>query len=265
MSALSDYLEVELLDHLLAAAAAPQPATLYIGLFTADPGESGVTSEVSGGAYARASVTNNATNWPACAVTGTPTKSNGATITFATATASWGTITHWAIYDAVSGATNMLAHGALTQSRLVSSGDTPKIVAGGISISFSNAAAGGLTVYAQRRLLDHVFGAITFTAPSMVAMGIGTALSGEAITEWDDTNYARQQLAFTTSTGKGITTTAETFNANVAAIATLTHWGLWDDLSAGNLLAVGALNTSKSAAVADSVTMAAGQLTVELQ
>ena len=49
----TNFLETEILDHVLAGAAYTAPGTKYIGLFTAAPGETGGGTEVSGSAYAR--------------------------------------------------------------------------------------------------------------------------------------------------------------------------------------------------------------------
>lgn len=264
---LSDYLENKLLDHLLRNTAYSKPATLYFALFTADPGESGVTGEVSGGSYARAAVTNDNTNFPQCALTGTPAKTNGTTITFPTASASWGTVTHWAIYDAASGGTNMIAHGALPASRVVSSGDTPKFAIGALSITATNSSGGGLTEFAIRKLLDHTFGGPSYTPAATIYVGLGTALTGETLTEWVESSYARQDTAFDAASG-GVTqnTALETFSASVAdGSATLTHYGVWDDVSAGNLLVVGGLSTSRNVAISDAVTAAIGAMTVTFQ
>lgn len=261
---LSDYLENELLDHLLRNSAYSKPATLYFALFTSDPGESGVSGEVSGGSYARASVTNNNTNFPQCELTGTPTKTNGTTISFPTASANWGTVTHWGIYDAASGATNMLASGALSTPRSVASGDTPSFAAGSLSVTATNSSGGGLTAYAIRKLLDHVFGGPTYTPAANIYVGLGTALSGETLTEWTDSSYTRQNTAFDAA-ASGVTqnTAGETFSASVAdGAATLTHYGVWDDASAGNLLLVGPLSTSRVAQIGDSVAASAGALSV---
>jgi hypothetical protein len=79
------------------------PATLYVGLYTSTPGPDGTGgTEVSGGSYARKAVTNNGTNFPA-AVDGI--KSNGTAITFATATADWGSVDGVGIFAASSGGT----------------------------------------------------------------------------------------------------------------------------------------------------------------
>lgn len=127
----SDFLELELLDHVFGNAAYSAPATLYVALFTATPSDAGGGTEVSGGSYARKDVTNNATNFPAAA---SGAKSNGTAITFVTATASWGVVTQFGIFDAVT-AGNLLAWGDLTASKTVDSGDTVSFAIGDLDIT----------------------------------------------------------------------------------------------------------------------------------
>jgi len=130
----SDYLENEVLDHIFGGADFPRPATVYVALSTANPGEDGSgIAEPSGGAYARVAVTNNGTNFPAAAG---GSKSNGTDITFPEATASWGTITYFAIFDASSGG-NMLLYGALSSSKQVDTGDTLKFVTGDLTVTLT--------------------------------------------------------------------------------------------------------------------------------
>lgn len=267
---LSDYLENKLLNLMFDNTAFSPPATLYFGLFTADPGESGVTGEftIGTGSYARAVVTNNTTNFPLCSVLTTPTKTNASTIAFPKATTAWGVATHWAIYDA-STAGNMLAHGALSSPRTISIGDTPKIAAGAMSVTISNASTGGLTAFAKRKLLDHVFGASVYTSAATLYSGLGTALTDDVLTEWTDANYSRQSTEFTAATGDGVilNTSAQTYNANVATGAvTLTHYGVWDASAAGNLLVTGALDSSRTVAATDTAGLTgSGSITIALQ
>jgi len=97
----SDYLERQVINENLGGTAWAAPATLYVALFTVMPGEDGTGgTEVTGGAYARVAVTNNTTNWGAALGSGTGTKSNQTVITFPTATANWGTVVGFGIYDA---------------------------------------------------------------------------------------------------------------------------------------------------------------------
>lgn len=268
MSAFSDYLEAALLNHILRNTAYSKPSTIHIGLFTADPGESGATGEVSGGSYARAAVTNDNVNFPQCAVSGTPTKTNAGIISFPTATAAWGTVTHWAIYDHPTNSTNMLAHGALSASRSVASGDSPRLVAGAISLTISNSTGGGLTDFAKRKLLDHVFGGPAYTPSASLYTGVGTALSGDTMTEWADTGYSRQLTGFDAPSGGAcVNSDAETYAASVidAGPVTLTHFGIWDDSGSGNLLFAGPLGTPRSVVNTDTVTLLDSALTVTFQ
>lgn len=266
---LSDYLENKLLDHLLKNTAYTQPA-LYFALFTADPGESGVTSELTIGAngYTRKLVTNDNTNFPPCAVTGSATKTNATTIIFPTcATAAWGTITHWALYDA-STAGNMLAHGALAESRTVAVGDSPKFAIGTLAITAANTSGGGLTEFAKRKLLDHVFGGPAYTPAATIYTGLLIGYTDEAtVEEWADASYARQATAFD-SAASGATKNAaqEDYSADVVTAAIeITHFAVYDSLTSGNLLAVGPLSSSFTVAADDTVSLADEAFTVTFQ
>ena len=124
MAGLSNYLETKLLDHVFGATAYTAPATVYIALFTTLPGEAGTGgTEVSGGSYARASVTNNTTNWPNATAADPSTKKNGAAINFTTPTADWGTVVGFGIYDASSSG-NLLWFGSLTSNQTINNGNT---------------------------------------------------------------------------------------------------------------------------------------------
>jgi hypothetical protein len=130
MSAASNYLENKILDHVLTATAYTQPSR-YIALFTGDPGEAGSFSNevsTSGTAYARQSVT--------FAAASSGSSATNATVTFPTATANWGTITHVAIVDGdTEGAGNVLFYGAVTTSKTIETGDTFQISSGNLTIS----------------------------------------------------------------------------------------------------------------------------------
>lgn len=143
MSAASDYLELEILDHILGEGNRNYtPATnLYIGLHTADPTDAGTGTEVSGNAYARVNADVDSSSGAFDAATqpstGSTYSANTQTITFPTASGgNWGTITHIGIWDA-STSGNLLFHGALTASKVVNDGDTFQIQAGNLVISLT--------------------------------------------------------------------------------------------------------------------------------
>lgn len=124
MAELSNYLENKLLDHVLRNTSYTSPTTVYVGLYTSDPGDDNSGTEVSGGSYARQilSVTT--------ASGGIVTSS--ADVTFPQATGSWGTISHIGLLDALSSG-NLLMHTPLTTSRLIESGDVLKISTGNLT------------------------------------------------------------------------------------------------------------------------------------
>ena len=123
MAKLSDYMEDRIINFMRNVAITGE-AAVYVALFTADDGlEAGtITSEVSGGAYAR--------QLAGLATPGTPGVSeNAADITFPAATAAWGTVVYVALMDAAT-AGNVIMHGTVDTPKVVGSGDTFKINAG---------------------------------------------------------------------------------------------------------------------------------------
>lgn len=131
MASMTDYLENKLIDHCFRGVSFTAPAALHVGLFTAAPSDTGGGTEVSGGSYARVSLSPSTTNWAATngattttnPSTGTGgTTSNNVAITFASPSANWGVITHFGIFDA-STSGNLLWWAALTVSKTVNNGD----------------------------------------------------------------------------------------------------------------------------------------------
>ena len=127
-----NYLENKLLDLVWSNTAYSIPDPLYVGLSTTTPSDDGTNiTEPSGGAYARVSVAQNATNWPAASA---GSKSNGTAITFPKATASWGTVTYFFFSDAATSG-NAMAYGALTASKTIDTDDTPSFAIGDLTIT----------------------------------------------------------------------------------------------------------------------------------
>jgi hypothetical protein len=121
----SDYAENKVNELLVGKTAFTLP-TAYVALYTAAPSDAGGGTEVTGGSYARKSTAG--TDWNASSA---GSISNANAITFATASASWGTVTHFGVFDAAS-AGNLLFWAALTASKTVGSGDTASFAAGAL-------------------------------------------------------------------------------------------------------------------------------------
>ena len=105
--------------------------SLYVGLHTADPGETGdqSTSEATYTGYARVAVARTTGGWT---VSGNSVSNTGAT-TFGLCTAGSSTVTHFSVGTGSSGAGYRLFSGALTASLAVSAGITPSAAAGAIT------------------------------------------------------------------------------------------------------------------------------------
>lgn len=132
----TDYLENAALNGVLGGPQFTLPATVYIALSISaysDAATGSAMNEVTGGAYARVAVTNNATNWPSASG---GSKSNGTVITFPAATANWGTVTAFYICDAASGG-NALYGADLNTARTILTGDTPSFAQGAITVTES--------------------------------------------------------------------------------------------------------------------------------
>ena len=124
----SNFLENALINATLRATTYTSPATVYVSLYTTDPTDADSGTEVSGGSYARTSATFDA---PSNGVT-----QNSADITFPTATAGWGTVTHIGVHDA-STAGNLLFHTPLDTSKTIDSGDIFKIETGNLTVTLA--------------------------------------------------------------------------------------------------------------------------------
>jgi hypothetical protein len=128
MAAMSNYLENALINATLRNTTYTSPATVYIGLFTSDPTDAGSGTEVSGGSYARKAATFGAPS------NGVSTISSA--IEFNQATANWGTVTHFGIYDALTTG-NLLYHGALTASKAIDTGDVFKFATSALTVTLA--------------------------------------------------------------------------------------------------------------------------------
>lgn len=142
---LSDYLENHLIDHILRNRAWARPVGLYVALFTVPPTDAGGGTEVSGGSYARILVAPSDTNWQstqgttsAVASSGTAGRTaNGNSVVFASPTGNWGSITHFAIFDALTGG-NLLGYGPLNQIKAVNNGDpAPNFPPAALTVTFA--------------------------------------------------------------------------------------------------------------------------------
>jgi hypothetical protein len=92
--------------------------------------------------------------------------------------------------------------------------------------------------------------------PDEDASGAEVSTSGTA--------YVRQTVAFTVSGNTATSSGAVEFPAATASFGTVTHVGVWDAESAGNMMAYAALTSSKVIDTGDVFRVPAGDLDITL-
>lgn len=133
---LSNSYEVKLLDHLFMQTELTQLTNIYVSLHSASAGETGANELAASGNYSRALTA--PSDWNV-AVSGATTNAN--TITFDTASADWNsgsTIGFFGLWDHASETTsaNFIGGGVISIPRSMLNGDTAKINAGTLIVSF---------------------------------------------------------------------------------------------------------------------------------
>jgi len=113
------------------------PSKCYLGLSTSIPtAAGGYTEPATSGGYARIDLTtNNLLSYNSS----TGKIYNTGALTFNEATAGWGTVTHYVIFDsATRGSGNLLAYGALSSSKSIVTGDIPRVAENALQISITD-------------------------------------------------------------------------------------------------------------------------------
>lgn len=106
--------------------------------------------------------------------------------------------------------------------------------------------------YAELKILDHLTGTASWTAPSGVYLQLHTGDPGETGANNGASESTRKVATWGSASSGSITISAEVEWTNVAATETYTHWSLWDASSGGNCLFYGALSSSSVMTAGDS-------------
>ena len=115
--------------------------------------------------------------------------------------------------------------------------------------------------YLENKFLDHFLGTASTSAPAAVYIGLHTADPTDAGTgaEVSGSGYARQAMAFGASSGGTASNSGavEFPAANGGDWGTITHIGIYDASTSGNLLFHSALTASKTISDGDIFKVAA--------
>lgn len=139
MSQFSDYLEQALVNHIFRDTAYSQPTSIFIALFTSNPGEDGSGTEVDSDStwtdYERQDAAVGDVKVSGWAAPANGVTQNAKVITFppnnGEATI---TVTHIGIYDAISGG-NLLFYAPLVSSKSLLQGDVLSFGVGSITVT----------------------------------------------------------------------------------------------------------------------------------
>ena len=124
------------------------------------------------------------------------------------------------------------------------------------------------TNFLETEILDHVFAGSAYTAPGTHYLALFTAAPGETgggtEVSTSGTAYARQSVAFTTTGNTTSNTAAVEFPTATASFGTVTHVGVFDAATAGNLMAYATLSSSKAIDTGDVFRVPTGDLDITL-
>jgi hypothetical protein len=125
-------------------------------------------------------------------------------------------------------------------------------------MSFSN--------FLETEILDHVFAGAAYTAPSTHYLALFTAAPGEAGggTELSGSGYARQTVAFSTSGDTTSNSAAVEFPTATGTWGSVTHVGVFDASTSGNLMAYATLSSAKTIDSGDVFRIPTGDLDITL-
>lgn len=122
------------------------------------------------------------------------------------------------------------------------------------------------TNHLETELLDFAFTTGTATRPTAWYVALYTAAPNDAGggTEVSGGAYARQSVAFSVSGDTASNTGAVEYPTATGSYGTVSHVGVFDASTGGNLLAYSALNVSKAIATGDVFRIPAGDLDITL-
>lgn len=131
---------------------------------------------------------------------------------------------------------------------------------------------GSLADYAENKMVDHLLGT-AYTPAATIYLALCTAdptdaATGASMNEVANSGgYARTAITFGAASSRRVTQSAEVdFGTSSGSWGTVTHWAIVDNgtYGAGNVLAHGAFGASKSVPSGRPVSVASGQIYVEI-
>ena len=123
--------------------------------------------------------------------------------------------------------------------------------------------------YLENKILAYTFSGTAFTPAATKYLALYTVAPNDAGTGGTEvstsgTGYARQTVAFTTTSSQSSNSAAVEYPTATASYGTGVAVGVLDAATSGNLYAVGTLSVSKAISTGDVFRVPAGDLDIEL-
>jgi hypothetical protein len=250
------------------------PTSLQFGLATSVliKAATGVPSEPSGNGYARVSLTNNLTNFPAASA---GTKANATAITWPTLT---GPITGIVGVFVADQSGRLMAYLNFATPQTFTSGQAPSIPIGGLTFTQTSLNLnGGLSRFGWAKVADCYFGGVPLVSPSTWFVGLNTVHAALASTPAEPSGNAYARVGLTNDSGHWATGWSAGFyvvgsNAAAPTFATPTGagWGtilgagLFDAATSGNCWFTGDAPNPVVAGAGSTPTVAQGALLISI-
>lgn len=255
----SNYFENKMLN-LMRGQAITAPATLYLGLFLSNPGDTGTEgTEISYTGYARQPIT-----FSAPAQSGNSLIiQNAEQINFAEAGSNVGNVTYVAVFDALNGG-NMLLYASLETALNVQAGVTPVFRIGNIKWMWG----GHLSTYYKTAIMNTLRGVSLpgFTPYAGFCNGDPTDTGSEV----SGNNYARAELVMSVpeqqASGTALTSNTEQASTpqSTGNWGNITHTAIFDAQSNGNPYIVIPLGTTYTVVAGSACGFKAGGLKINI-
>lgn len=137
------------------------------------------------------------------------------------------------------------------------------------------------TNYLEHATLDFMFGATAFTPSGTLYVGLSTTTPGEDASSFTEpssaSGYSRASIPNVKASTSGwssaaqLSTSGEIHNQGIVSFGTasgnwgtITHAGVWNSLTGGNLLTVNALTVQKSPTSGDVISFPSGAISLRL-
>jgi hypothetical protein len=124
---------------------------------------------------------------------------------------------------------------------------------------------GSLSNFAENELMDHICNA-AYTPAATVYVGMGTSADDTGLTgEPSGNNYARETIAFSAASSRNVTQNGLiTFNQATGSWGTMASYGIFDAVSAGNMLGWGDFNVAKPVVSGNTPSIADAEIVISI-